>query len=127
MCWPIAAFIIGFAIDGQALSQGSYSQECAVGAQVSLTVTLINSSGVHMPASFLYFEPSFLSQQQKRFLKDISHLLLHSGGLVVSVPEVGTLCVCACVCVLHICMYMYLAKNRVWGSYNQVTAFSLYK
>ena len=74
----------------------SYLQELGLGVQLKLSVTLTNSSGICMPPSFLSFEPYMYSQQQKRILKDLSHMMLHSGNLVTSVPQV---CACMRVCV----------------------------
>ncbi len=60
---------------------------------MNVVVTISNSSGVSMAPSFLVFEPQFHSQQQKRLLKDVGHMILHSGSLIVGIPQV------------HDCMY----------------------
>jgi len=82
---------VGFSVGDQLLSaQDSYSQECSAGSQIKLVVSLTNSSGLRMPPSFLFFDPSFHCQQRKSLIKDIQHMILHSGSLVVNVPEVRT-------------------------------------
>ncbi len=75
--------------DRDLLRETSY--ECSIGDQVNLTLTLINTSKVLMGRSFLLFEPQFHSQQQKTLLKDINHMMLHSGSLVVEIPSVRML------------------------------------
>ncbi len=95
--WYISVFLnplIGFLIDDHTLpSQSSYSHECGVGDQVNVVVAIRNSSGVSMAPSFLVFEPQFHSQQLKRLLKDVGHMILHSGSLIVGIPQV---CVHVC-------------------------------
>ena len=94
--------IVGFSVNDHAMPvRESYLQEVGLGVQLKLSVTLTNSSGVGMPPSFLSFEPYMYSQQQKRMLKDLSHMMLLSGNLVTSVPKV---CVCVPVCVCACCV-----------------------
>ncbi len=76
--------------DQELPSDSSYSHEYSIGDQVNLIVTLTNNSGASMGPSFLVFEPQFHSQQQKALLKDIGHMVLHSGSLIVGLPEVNT-------------------------------------
>ena len=93
----LCSSLTGFSIDDHTLPlQSSYSHECGVGDQVNVVVTISNSSGVSMAPSFLVFEPQFHSQQQKRLLKDVGHMILHSGSLIVGIPQVHVCTVANC-------------------------------
>lgn len=68
--------------------QNSFSQDLKVGEPFKLSITLVNSSGLLMPSSYLVLEPYQFSDELKRIVKDLTGKMVVTSSYVTKVPQV---------------------------------------
>ena len=68
--------------------QNNLSHDLKVGEPFKVSLTLINNSGLPMPASYLVLDPYQFSEELKRIVKDLRGKMVVTSCFVTKVPEV---------------------------------------
>lgn len=65
------------------------SRDVKVGEPFKVSLTLINNSGLPMPASYLVLDPYQFSEELKRIVKDLRGKMVVTSCFVTKIPEVN--------------------------------------